>query len=176
MNVRIFPVHAMECMCGQVRTWFILSSKSLGGMESEPMFTPREKSPLLEKFSSEEDQTHNAASSRTVRPTHYQQAIPAPVKSVQLTNSSMTTIQVTGHNSLFISNTHAHIENPCVLNRSKHVFHAFYSQPFLSTTQSQLEGKHETLSQSKTNLKFPIFTSAAATTKERKKTDTVNLN
>ena len=27
--------------------------------------TPREKSPLLEKFSSEEDRTHNAASSRT---------------------------------------------------------------------------------------------------------------
>ena len=50
----------------------------LGGMESETVLTPREKSPLLEKFSSEEDQTHNAASSRAACPTHYQQAIPAP--------------------------------------------------------------------------------------------------
>ena len=46
-------------------------------MESEPMLTPREKFPLLEKFSSEEDRTHDAASSRTVRATHYQWAIPA---------------------------------------------------------------------------------------------------
>ena len=44
------------------------------------MLTPREKyiSPPLEKFSSEEDRTHDAASSRTVSPTHYQRAIPAP--------------------------------------------------------------------------------------------------
>ena len=38
-------------------------------MESEPMSTPREKSPLQEKFSSEEDGTHDAASSRTASPT-----------------------------------------------------------------------------------------------------------
>ena len=50
----------------------------LGGMESEPMFTPREESPLPEKFSTEEDQTHDTASSRTVSPTHHKQAIPAP--------------------------------------------------------------------------------------------------
>ena len=47
-------------------------------MESEPMLTPREKSPLPENFSPEEDQTHDAASSRTASPTHYQRAIPAP--------------------------------------------------------------------------------------------------
>ena len=41
------------------------------------MLTPSEKSPLLEKFSSE-DWTHNAASSRTVSPILYQWAIPAP--------------------------------------------------------------------------------------------------
>ena len=40
------------------------------------MLTPREKSPQPEKFSSEEDRTHDAASSRTASPTHYQQAIP----------------------------------------------------------------------------------------------------
>ena len=48
-------------------------------MESEPMLTPREKSPLSEKFSLEEDWTNDAASSRTVSPTHYQPAIPDPI-------------------------------------------------------------------------------------------------
>ena len=48
-------------------------------MESEPMLTPREKSPLPEKFSSAEDWTHDAASSRTVSSTHYQPANPAPI-------------------------------------------------------------------------------------------------
>ena len=39
---------------------YALIRKSFGGMESEPMLTPREKSHLPEKFS-EKDQTHNAA-------------------------------------------------------------------------------------------------------------------
>ena len=48
-----------------------------GGVESEPMLTPREKSPLPgKKFSPEEGRTHDAASSRTERPTHYQRAKP----------------------------------------------------------------------------------------------------
>ena len=47
-------------------------------MESEPMLIPREKSPLSEKFSSEEDRTHDTVSSRTVSPTHYQWTIPCP--------------------------------------------------------------------------------------------------
>ena len=42
------------------------------------MLTPREKSPLPEKFSSEEDRINDAASSRTASPGHYQRAIPAP--------------------------------------------------------------------------------------------------
>ena len=51
MNVRIFWVCAMKCMCAQTRPRFILSSERvLGGMEFEPMLTPREKSPLLENF------------------------------------------------------------------------------------------------------------------------------
>ena len=57
----------MECMCAQTRSRFILSSERvLGGMESESMLTPREKSPLPEKkkISSEGDGTHDAASSR----------------------------------------------------------------------------------------------------------------
>ena len=49
-----------------------------GGMETEPTLTPKEKSPLPEKFSSEEDQTHNAASSRTASPTHYQLSYSSP--------------------------------------------------------------------------------------------------
>ena len=42
------------------------------------MLTPREKSPPPKKFSSEEDGTHDAASSRTASPTHYHRALPAP--------------------------------------------------------------------------------------------------
>ena len=39
----------MKCMCTQTRPWFILSSERVfGGMEFEPMLTPRDKSPLLE--------------------------------------------------------------------------------------------------------------------------------
>ena len=49
MNVRIFWVRAMKCMYAQTRPRFILSSERVfGGMEFEPMLTPREKSPLPE--------------------------------------------------------------------------------------------------------------------------------
>ena len=52
--------------------------REFGGMESEPMLTPRENPLYLKKISIEEDETRDAASSRTASPTHYQQAIPAP--------------------------------------------------------------------------------------------------
>ena len=42
------------------------------------MLTPREKSLLPEKFSSEEDRTHDVVSSRTASPTHDQRANRAP--------------------------------------------------------------------------------------------------
>ena len=42
------------------------------------MLILKEKAPLREKFSSEEDQSHDAASSRTMSRAHYQWAIPAP--------------------------------------------------------------------------------------------------
>ena len=49
MNVRIFWVCAMECMCAQTRPWvYTLIRKGFEGMESETMLTPREKSPLPE--------------------------------------------------------------------------------------------------------------------------------
>ena len=43
MKVQIFWVHAMKCMSAQTRP-----PKEFGGMESEPLLTPREKSPLPE--------------------------------------------------------------------------------------------------------------------------------
>ena len=55
----------MECMCAQTRPQVILSSK--------------EKSPLPEKFSSEEDGTHDAASRRTASSTHYQLSHSGPL-------------------------------------------------------------------------------------------------
>ena len=52
------------------RPGFILSSvRVLGGMESEPMLTPRDKIPF--SGGSEEGQTANAASRRTASPKHY---------------------------------------------------------------------------------------------------------
>ena len=68
MNVRIFWVRAMKCMYAQTRPRFILSSEGFGGMEFEPMLTPREKSPLP-KMSPEEDRTRDAVDSE---PKHYQ--------------------------------------------------------------------------------------------------------
>ena len=50
MNVRIFWVRAIECTCAQTRPRFnTLIRKSVWGMESEPILTPRGKSPLPEK-------------------------------------------------------------------------------------------------------------------------------
>ena len=62
---RSFWVHVMECMCAQTRPQFILWSERVFGE-----WSLREKSPLPEKFSSEEDQTRDAASSRTASPAH----------------------------------------------------------------------------------------------------------
>ena len=47
-------------------------------MESETTLTPREKSPLPEKNLPRGGSNHDAASSRTASPTHYQGAIRAP--------------------------------------------------------------------------------------------------
>ena len=81
----------MKCMCAQTRPRFILSSERVfGGMEFEPMLTPREKSPLPENFprgglnrkiSPEEDRTRDAVDSE---PKHFQRAIPAPFPSNDL--------------------------------------------------------------------------------------------
>ena len=57
-----------------------LIQKSFG--ETEPMSTPREKSPLPEKIFPEEYRTNDTTSHRTACPTHYKQAIPAPVEDI----------------------------------------------------------------------------------------------
>ena len=59
-------------VCTDLTLVYTLIRKSFGEMLSEPMLTPKEKSTVLEKFSPEEDQTQDAASSRTVSPAHYQ--------------------------------------------------------------------------------------------------------
>ena len=75
MNIRIFWVRAMKCMYAQTRPRFILSSEGVfGGMEFEPMLTPREKSPLP-KISPEEDRTCDAVDSE---PKHYQLSYSGP--------------------------------------------------------------------------------------------------
>ena len=80
MSVGIFWVCAMECMCAQTRPQFILSSKRIFWRNGVGTLVSNGKNPLFRKFSSGEDQTHNAAYSRTAIPTHYQWAIPAPTK------------------------------------------------------------------------------------------------
>ena len=58
MNVRIFWVCEMECMCAQTRPWFIFLSKR-GFFESSLMGAQRRV------------ETRNTASCRTASPTHY---------------------------------------------------------------------------------------------------------
>ena len=77
MNVRIFWVRAMKCMCAQTRPRFILSSEGvLGGMEFEPMLTPREKSPLPENVPRGGSNPRHCGSD----PKHYQLSYSGPRK------------------------------------------------------------------------------------------------
>ena len=65
----------MKCMYAQTRPRFILSSEGVfGGMEFEPMLTPREKSPVP-KMSPEEDRTRDTVDSE---PKHYQLSYSGP--------------------------------------------------------------------------------------------------
>ena len=72
------PDHLSPCdgmhMCKhRLDVGYTLIRESFGGMDSEPMFTPREKSPLpeLEVQRRIKPTTHDAASCRTASPTHY---------------------------------------------------------------------------------------------------------
>ena len=69
----------MKCMYAQTRPRFILSSEGVfGGMEFEPMLTPKEKFPLP-KMSPEEDRTRDAVDSE---PKHYQLSYSGPLYKV----------------------------------------------------------------------------------------------
>ena len=48
----------MEYVCAWTRPQFILSSEKVLGMESEPMLTPKGKSPLLEVQNIDSYDTH----------------------------------------------------------------------------------------------------------------------
>ena len=66
---------------------YTLIRKSFGENEVRTHVNSKGKSPLLEKFS-EEDGMHDTASRKTGSPTHYQQAIPAPMVSLTRCKSS----------------------------------------------------------------------------------------
>ena len=62
----------MKCMCAQTRPQFILSSERvLGGMEFEPMLTPREKSHLPENFPRGESNPRSCGQRVQTLPTSY---------------------------------------------------------------------------------------------------------
>ena len=63
-------VRVRECMCAQRRPWFTLSSKRVFGNEVRTHINSKGKIPCTR--GSEEGRTHDAASRRTVSPTHYQ--------------------------------------------------------------------------------------------------------
>ena len=80
----------MKCMCAQTRPRFILSSEGVfGGMEFEPMLTPREKSPPP-KISPEEDRTRDTVDSE---PKHYQLSYSGPPFNVTESHSKVLCIE-----------------------------------------------------------------------------------
>ena len=69
----------MKCMCAQTRPRFILSSEGvLGGMEFEPMLTPREKSPLPENFPRGGSNPRRCGQRAQTLPTSYSPPPPPP--------------------------------------------------------------------------------------------------
>ena len=66
-------------MCAETRPRFILFSERVFGKLSQSPCKLQGKIPYTGKNSPEEDRIHDAASSRTACPTHYQRAIPTPI-------------------------------------------------------------------------------------------------
>ena len=69
MNVSIFESVQWNAFVHRLDLGLYSHAKEFYGMESEPMLTPREKSPLPEGY--EEGRTYDAASRRIASPTHY---------------------------------------------------------------------------------------------------------
>ena len=87
----------MKCMYAQTRPRFILSSEGVfGGMELEPMLTPREKSPLP-KMSPEEDRTRDAVDSE---PKHYQLSYSGPYSTLIISMAPPWKVICTGKSCL----------------------------------------------------------------------------
>ena len=69
----------MKCMCAQTRPQFILSSERVfGGMEFEPMLTPRKKSPLPENFPRGGSNPRRCGQRAQTLPTSYSGPLNAP--------------------------------------------------------------------------------------------------
>ena len=65
LNVRIFWICAVECVCAQTRPWFIVSSERVSGNGVRTCVNSKWKIPSSR--GSEEGQTYSNASCRTVR-------------------------------------------------------------------------------------------------------------
>ena len=114
MNVRIFWVSAMECMCVQTRPWFILSSERVLGNGVKPMLAPREKFPLPDCF--EQGRTSDAASHRIANPTHYPLSCSGPCsESVPVMHNAGTSNNQETTTSLFTSVLESRESATCAL-------------------------------------------------------------
>ena len=84
----------MKCMCAQTRPRFILSyERVFGGMEFEPMLTPREKSPLPENFPRGGSNPQRCGQRAQTLPTSYSSPLrlPSPATSPGFIQTSINT-------------------------------------------------------------------------------------
>ena len=70
-------------VCTDLTSVYTLIRNSLGEMEVRAHVNSNGIVPSTRKYSSEEDRTHDAASSGTASPTLYQRAIPAPKRNTR---------------------------------------------------------------------------------------------
>ena len=139
MNVRIFCVRAVECMCAQTRLDLYSHPKEFFGNGVRTY--PRENPPLPEKFSSEEDCTHDAASSRTASPTNYQSAITAPYPvQKKLVCKCLNTSKQSNLSVSFLTNSLRQSSLPWTLiGQNEKVFEFFRSTSRLNSFQMNWE-------------------------------------
>ena len=88
MNVRIFWLHVMECMCTQTRPRFILSSEGVLGRGVRIHVNSKGKIPST--GGSEEVWTCDTASCRTACPTHYPLSYSSPSFTTDKTRTMMS--------------------------------------------------------------------------------------